>query len=52
MVVKSSNSDPRFGTTEFNLKNILRVEPDPTLFQIPADYTTSRPGVIGAAPVP
>jgi hypothetical protein len=45
MIVKSSNSDPRFGTTEFNLKNILRGEPDPTLFQIPADYAPNKPAL-------
>jgi hypothetical protein len=52
MVVKSSNSDPRFGTTEFNLKNIVRAEPDPTLFQIPADFTTAKPAAVTAASVP
>ena len=39
MLVKSSNSDPRFGETTFQLTNISRVAPDPSLFQIPADYT-------------
>lgn len=39
MVVKTMNSDPRFGTTTYELTNINRSEPDPTLFQIPADYT-------------
>jgi hypothetical protein len=42
MVVKSSNSDPRFGTTTYELTNINRAEPDPTLFQIPADYTVKE----------
>jgi hypothetical protein len=41
MVVKSSNSDPRFGETTYSLTNINRAEPDPSLFQIPADYTIS-----------
>jgi hypothetical protein len=42
MVVKSSNSDPRFGTTTYELTNINRAEPDPTLFQIPSDYTVKE----------
>lgn len=41
MLVKSSNSDARFGDTTYELTNINRAEPDPTLFQIPADYTLS-----------
>jgi hypothetical protein len=41
MVVKSSNADPRFGNTTFELTNINRAEPDPALFQIPADYVVS-----------
>jgi hypothetical protein len=39
MMVKSSNRDPRFGDTTFELTNINRAEPDASLFQIPADYT-------------
>jgi hypothetical protein len=42
MMVKSSNSDPRFGDSSFELTNINRSEPDPGLFQIPADYTVSE----------
>jgi hypothetical protein len=42
MVVKSSNSDPRFGDTSFELINIGRNEPDSSLFQIPADYTMTE----------
>jgi len=38
-------SDPRFGTTVAQLTNIVRSEPDGSLFQIPADYTlTARHG--------
>ena len=32
-------SDPRMGTTVTELTNINRSQPDPALFQIPADYT-------------
>lgn len=42
MVVRSSNSDPRFGDTTFELTNISRDEPDPALFRIPADYVVSE----------
>ncbi len=38
-LVKSSNSDPRFGLTTYELTNIVRASPDPALFQPPADYT-------------
>jgi hypothetical protein len=41
MAVKSSNSDPRFGTTTYELTNISLAAPDPSLFQIPADYSTT-----------
>ena len=44
MTVKSINSDPRFGTTTYELKNISRSSPDATLFQIPGDYTTIEGG--------
>jgi hypothetical protein len=38
-VVMSKNSDPRSGETTYRLTNINRSEPDPALFQVPADYT-------------
>jgi hypothetical protein len=37
MLIKTS--DPRFGVTTMQLSNVLAVEPDPSLFQPPADYT-------------
>jgi len=36
MNVKTTNSDPRFGETTYQLTNILQAAPDPTLFQVPA----------------
>jgi len=48
VMVKSS--DPRFGTTTTQLTNITRSEPDPALFQAPADYTVTKgrgPGMRG-----
>ncbi len=38
VLVKSSNSDPRFGVTTYELTNIVQASPDPALFQAPADY--------------
>lgn len=42
MLVKSSSSDPRFGDTIYQLTNIVQAAPDPSLFQIPADYTMRK----------
>ena len=47
MLVKSSNSDPRFGQTTYELSNINRTAPGATLFQIPADYTMDGGESIG-----
>jgi len=45
MLLKSVSSDPRFGVTTYELSNVLRNDPDPTLFKIPADYAvTEAPG--------
>jgi hypothetical protein len=37
-VVYSKRSDPRIGEQKFELTNIVRAEPDPSLFIVPADY--------------
>ncbi len=37
-MVKSVHSDPRMGQDTFELTNISRAEPNPDLFQVPADY--------------
>lgn len=42
MLVKSTSSDPRFGDTTYQLTNIVQASPDPSLFQIPADYTIRK----------
>jgi len=39
VLVMSKSSDPRMGETTYKLTNLSRSEPDPALFQIPADYT-------------
>jgi hypothetical protein len=38
MVVSSKRSDPRMGEHTFKLTNIVRAEPDPSLFTVPADF--------------
>jgi Spy/CpxP family protein refolding chaperone len=42
IVVKSTRSDPRFGTTTYSLTNVQRVEPAASLFTVPSDYTTEQ----------
>jgi hypothetical protein len=37
-IVLSKRSDPRMGDQTFKLTNIVRAEPDPTLFTVPADF--------------
>ena len=39
VLLKSVNDDPRFGETSYELTNIVRGPQDPTLFQVPADYS-------------
>lgn len=39
VIVQSTHSDPRMGTTSYSLKNVSRTEPPATLFQVPADYS-------------
>jgi hypothetical protein len=43
-VVKSTRTDPRFGTTTFSLTNIQKAEPAATLFAVPADYAVQAGG--------
>lgn len=38
VLVRTSNSDPRYGTTTYELMNIRRAAPDPSLFEPPAAY--------------
>ncbi len=42
--VLTKRSDPRTGSALFQLTNIMRQEPDPTLFQVPSDYTVQDTG--------
>ena len=47
VAVMTKVSDPRTGTVVTQLTNVNRSEPDPTLFQVPADYE-----IIDSQPVP
>jgi hypothetical protein len=39
VLLKSTNNDPRFGISTYELTNIVEGPPDPTLFQVPAYFT-------------
>jgi hypothetical protein len=47
MVVKSTRSDPRTGTTTYTLTNIQRTEPATSLFSVPSDYSVKQGGMTG-----
>ncbi|HMD48355.1 MAG TPA: hypothetical protein VKG79_04625, partial [Bryobacteraceae bacterium] len=44
VVVMSKTSDPRFGESTYQLTNITRAEPDPTMFTVPSGYTVVQGG--------
>jgi hypothetical protein len=44
MVVKSTRTDPRFGTATYTMTNIQRAEPAAALFTVPSDYTVKERG--------
>jgi hypothetical protein len=53
VVVYSKRSDPRMGDQTFRLSNIVRTEPNASLFTVPADFKTvdtSQPVVYRAKP--
>jgi hypothetical protein len=41
-VVSSTHRDPRFGDNTYRLTSVQRVEPDKSLFEVPADYTVKE----------
>lgn len=45
VLVMTKHSDPRSGENVYRLRNILRAEPDQTLFTVPPDYTIQQRGV-------
>jgi hypothetical protein len=47
MNIMTKHSDPRMGETVFQVNNLTRSNPDPSLFQVPSDYQIKegpRPG--------
>jgi hypothetical protein len=42
VIIMSKHSDPRFGETTYQLTDIQRVEPDHSLFEIPAGYAVKN----------
>ncbi|MHB8499436.1 MAG: hypothetical protein ACYDCG_05315 [Candidatus Acidiferrales bacterium] len=54
IVMKSTRTDPRFGTTTYTVTSIQRTEPAITLFTVPADYTVQagERGHRGREPMP
>lgn len=61
LVVYSKHSDPRFGEQTYRVTNIVRSEPDPSLFTVPQGYKvvsepstvynlTTRPSAVTARP--
>jgi hypothetical protein len=45
VLVTTDHTDPRSGHSTYQLSNINRNEPNPALFQIPADFTIRRNGI-------
>jgi hypothetical protein len=41
-LVKSTNSDPRFGTSTYELTNIVQGHPDASLFLVPTDFVNEQ----------
>src|SRR3984893_2575643 len=50
LTVLETRSDPRFGTSTFQLTNIVRSEPDQTVFAVPSDYTLQKGKGFGHGP--
>jgi hypothetical protein len=45
VLVMTRHNDPRSGENVYRLQNILRAEPDQTLFSVPTDYTIQQRGI-------
>jgi hypothetical protein len=45
LLVLTRHSDPRTGESSYRLQNIIRAEPDQSLFIVPADYTVKETGI-------
>jgi hypothetical protein len=45
VLVLTRHSDPRSGESTYRLTNIIRAEPDHSLFNVPPDYTVKETGI-------
>lgn len=45
LLVLTRHVDPRTGESAYRLTNIIRAEPDPSLFMVPPDYTVQDTGI-------
>jgi hypothetical protein len=45
VLVLTRHSDPRSGESSYRLANIVRTEPDPSLFMVPSDYEVRDTGI-------
>jgi hypothetical protein len=45
VLVMTRHADPRTGESSYRLLNIIRAEPDPSLFMVPPDYTVKDTGI-------
>jgi hypothetical protein len=45
VLVLTKHSDPRTGDSTYHLTNVVRAEPDPSLFVVPPDYTVKDTGI-------
>jgi len=52
VMVKVTHSDPRSGTTTYQLTNVNLAEPEPSLFQVPSNYTTQEGPALRHGPPP
>ena len=45
VLVLTKHNDPRTGESSYRLTNVVRAEPDPSLFMVPPDYTVKDTGI-------
>jgi hypothetical protein len=45
VLVLTKHNDPRTGESTYRLTNVVRAEPDPSLFLVPPDYTVKDTGI-------
>jgi hypothetical protein len=45
VLVLTKHNDPRTGESTYRLSNVVRAEPDPSLFMVPPDYTVKDTGI-------